>query len=76
MTEYVYANVEGTATVLYAPTGAVELFAGEVWPADDPFVQARKDLFSTTPTVVKSTTGRAAPDPTPLGARARKSRRG
>lgn len=74
MTEYVFANVEGTATVLYAPTGAVELHAGEVWPADDPFVQARKDLFSTVPTVVHSTTGAAAPQPQPLAAPKRRRR--
>lgn len=71
---YVYANVESVATVLYPPTGAVELTRGQVWPADDPFVRARPDLFSSTPLVVESTTGRAAPPPTPVGKRTRPRR--
>lgn len=62
---YVYANFSGT--VLYAPTGAVESNAGDVWFADDPFVKARKDLFSSTPPTVRSTVGREAPAATPLG---------
>lgn len=64
--EYVYANFAGT--VLYAPTGAVEMGVGDVWFADDPFVAARKDLFSSTPPIVRSTAGREAPPATPLGA--------
>ena len=63
--EYVYANFTGT--VLYAPTGAVEINLGDVWFADDRFVAARKDLFSATPPVVRSTLGREAPAATPLG---------
>jgi hypothetical protein len=63
--EYVYANYAGT--VLYAPTGAVEMGIGDVWFADDPFVKARKDLFSSTPPVVRSTAGREAPEVSPLG---------
>jgi hypothetical protein len=73
MNEYVFASMAGT--VLYAPTGSVELNLGDVWYADDPFVKARQDLFSTTPTVVRSTTGKEAPAATPVG-KPRRNRRG
>ena len=71
--ELVYCN-SGPSTVLYGPTGSVEIEYGEPWFADDPFVVARPDLFSSTPPAVRSTTGRPAPDVTPLGvAKPRKS---
>lgn len=35
--------------------GVVRLHAGDAWPADDPFVKARKDLFAEHPTVVRRT---------------------
>lgn len=56
---YVYSNNEGLVLNEIAG-GTVMLRPGEVWMADDPFVEARPDLFSTTPTVVHSTTGRQA----------------
>lgn len=66
---YVYANVdEGGAFVLYQPMGAVQLRRNEVWFADDPFVAFRPDLFSETPVLVSSTTGKLPPEPTPVGA--------
>lgn len=46
----------------------------DVWYADDPFVLARPDLFSTTPVLVHSTDGREprlAPTPLPQKRRAR-----
>jgi hypothetical protein len=70
--EYVYATFAGM--VQYGPTGAVEMNVGDVWYADDPFVVARKDLFSETPVVVRSVVGRPAPAPTPLGGTGRKAR--
>lgn len=70
--EYVYATFGGT--VLYAPTGAVEMVTGDVWFADDPFVTERPDLFSQVPAVVRSTTGRPAPEPVALGVKRRGKR--
>lgn len=68
MSDFVYAAVaDGGQFVLYAPTGSVMLQRGEPWFADDPFVLARPDLFSSTPPVVRSTTGRLAPEPQPVG---------
>lgn len=63
--DYVYANQTGL--VLYAPTGAVDMVTGDIWYADDPFVAFRPDLFSSTPIVVRSTVGKTAPDPQPVG---------
>jgi hypothetical protein len=68
--DYVYASFGGT--VLYAPTGAVEMSVGDVWFADDPFVAERPDLFSQTPPVVRTTVGKDAPAPTALTAKRRK----
>jgi hypothetical protein len=55
---YVYANSDGQA-LNNVQGGSVMLHPGDVWFADDPFVQARPELFSASPTVVHSTTGRA-----------------
>lgn len=73
---YVYANTDGRVANT-ATGGAVMLRPGEVWFADDPFVQSRLDLFSATPTIVHSTTGRqpeAATPVEPVKASAKKSR--
>ena len=62
---YVYANNDGL--VLNEVTGgSVMLRPGEVWFADDPFVQSRRDLFSASPTLVHSTSGRQALPATPV----------
>jgi hypothetical protein len=66
---YVYANSDGLVQN-NASGGSVMLRPGDAWWADDPFVLSRPDLFSATPTVVHSTTGRDAPaatavEPTP-----------
>jgi hypothetical protein len=71
--DYVYAN--NTGEVLYAPTGAVWMNTGDVWHADDPFVAFRPDLFSSTPVVVRSTTGKEEhPPATPVGEPKRRGR--
>lgn len=63
--EYVYSRNDGF--VLNEATGGnVMLRPGEIWWADDPFVVSRPDLFSVTPTIVHSTTGRDALPPTPI----------
>jgi len=67
---YVYAASDGLAQ--WEMGAMVTLHKGEVWPADDPFVKARPDLFSSTPTFVRNTMGVVQPDPTPLSAPARK----
>jgi hypothetical protein len=72
--EYVFAAV--TSDVLYTPVGAVQLNHGDVWFADDPFVAHRSDLFSSTPVVVRSTTGREAPPATAVGTRAPRAAKG
>lgn len=65
--EYVYSSNDGF--VLNEATGGnVMLRPGEVWWADDPFVVSRPDLFSATPTIVHSTTGRDAVPATPVEA--------
>ena len=61
---YVYANTDGRVAN-NASGGNVMLRPGEVWFADDPFVQSRPELFSASPTIVHSTVGR-----TPLPATA------
>lgn len=66
MTDYVYAANDGMVAN-NATGGSVFLRPGDVWFADDPFVQSRPELFSATPTVVHSVDGRHAPDATPLG---------
>lgn len=35
--------------------GRVRLHAGDAWPADDPFVKARGDLFAKDPPIVRRT---------------------
>lgn len=72
--EYVYANSDGMA-LNNATGGNVMLRPGEVWFANDPFVLSRPDLFSASPTVVHSTTGRQVLDATPVEV-AKKARRG
>jgi hypothetical protein len=73
--EIVYANNDGI--VLNEVTGgSVMMRPGEVWFADDPFVQSRRDLFSATPTRVHSTDGRPAPPATPVEAVARPKGKG
>lgn len=62
---YVYANTDGRVAD-NANGGNVMLRPGEVWFADDPFVQSRLDLFSTTPTIVHSTVGRTPAPATPV----------
>lgn len=72
---YVYANNDGL--VLNEVTGGtVMLTPGQVWFADDPFVQSRRDLFSATPTLVHSTSGRQALTPTPVEAPGKKVKAG
>lgn len=65
MSEFVYAT--DTAFVLWAPTGSVQTNHGDAWYADDPFVAANPHLFSTTPTVVRGTVDRPAPEVAPVG---------
>lgn len=65
--EFVFANMDGL--VLNSGAGQVMLHRGDVWFADDPFVQARPELFSETPLFVHSTTGRLTPPATPVGQR-------
>jgi len=62
---YVYANNDGFV-LDEVHGGSVYLRPGEVWFADDPFVQSRRDLFSATPTRVHSTTGREPQSATPV----------
>lgn len=62
--EFVYSANDGL--VRWGDT-RVPLRPNEIWFADDPFVQARPDLFSATPLTVHSTEGRPAPVATPLG---------
>lgn len=52
---YVYAAITGS--VSWNGT-VVRLVEGEVWPAADPFVKQRDDLFRSTPPVVRNTEGR------------------
>lgn len=62
--DYVFALADGVST---APDGAMVTTArGQVWAADDPFVQQRPDIFSTTPPVVYNTTGSQQLDAKPL----------
>lgn len=71
--EFVYANSD--SMVSWGPTGSTVLIRpNQIWFADDPFVLARPDLFSATPLVAHSTTGRLAPDPTPVSAAVRTGR--
>jgi hypothetical protein len=63
--EYVYANNDGMV-LNEASGGTVMMHPGEVWLASDPFVQSRRDLFSSSPTLVHSTTGRLTPPATPM----------
>ena len=64
---YVYANTDGRVANT-ASGGAVMLRPGDVWFADDPFVQSRPELFSASPVVVHSTTGRTPVPATPVEA--------
>lgn len=65
--DYVYSNNEGLV-LNNVNGGSVFMTKGEVWRAADPFVLARPDLFSTTPTVLHSTQGEPQLEPTPLDA--------
>ncbi|HWB37486.1 MAG TPA: hypothetical protein VHA75_15830 [Rugosimonospora sp.] len=67
---FVYAASDGLAQ--WEMGAMVTLHKGETWFADDPFVKARPDLFSSTPTYVRNTMGAEQPTPTPLSAPARK----
>lgn len=68
--DYVYvAAGDPLMIVMWGPVGStITLRLGDTWPADDPFVQARPDLFSAAPTVLQSSDGRPAPEAVPLGA--------
>lgn len=63
---YVYANNDGLVANNVIG-GSVMMRPGDVWFADDPFVLARPELFSATPTVVHSTSGRQSLPATPVG---------
>lgn len=66
--EFVFAANDGQ--VSWGPTGGtVWMRPNDLWWADDPFVVARPDLFSSTPTFVHSTSNRPHPSATPLPAR-------
>lgn len=63
--EFVYSANNGH--VAWGPTGStVHMAPDDIWFADDPFVLARPDLFSSTPQRVHSTQGREALVSTPL----------
>jgi len=62
---YAYANTDGRVANI-ASGGNVMLRPGDVWFADDPFVLSRPELFSSTPTIVHSTTGRQPEPATPV----------
>jgi len=62
--KYVYSVNDGY--VQNPGGGMVPMQPGQVWFADDPFVLSRPDLFSGTPSVVHSTTGRQSEPPTPI----------
>jgi len=66
---YVYANNDGMV-LNEATGGTVMMRPGDVWFDDDPFVRLRRDLFSATPTIVHSTTGRQPVPATPVEASA------
>lgn len=71
--EYVYGASE--MFVQWGGAGQViNVHAGSVWFADDPFVIDRPDLFSATPPIVHSTNGRPQPERTALGAAPAKAR--
>ena len=63
--EFVFANMDGLV-LNSGGSGQVMLHRGDVWFADDPFVQLRPELFSSTPLVAHSTVGRMAPPATPV----------
>jgi hypothetical protein len=65
---YVYSANEGLV-LNEVQGGTVMMRRGEVWRADDPFVLARPDLFSQTPTVLHSTLGLPQLAVTPIGAK-------
>lgn len=65
--EYVYANMDGLV-LNEVSGGRVMLRRGDIWFADDPFAQSRRDLFSATPIIVHSTVGRLAPPATAVPA--------
>ncbi len=52
--DYVYPNC---VTVVRWEGGRVRLNPEQQWPADDPFVKARADLFTTTPLNVAHSAG-------------------
>lgn len=74
---YVYANNDGQV-LNNVQGGSVMLRPGDVWFADDPFVQSRPEFFSASPTVVHSTVGRTPVPATPVESTkvAKKSARG
>jgi len=79
MSTYAYVNAgDPLCLVNWGPGGnAITLRRGDVWDADDEFVQARPDLFSSTPVVLHSSSGEAQQEPTPLAApRRRGGKRG
>lgn len=63
--EYVFAVSEGLV-LNEVDGGTVMMHRGEVWWADDPFVAARPELFSSTPLMVRGTAGQVPPAPTPV----------
>lgn len=73
--EYVYAINENSRVPL--PDGGFrDMKYGEQWFADDPFVQAHPNFFSSTPVLVNSTIGRRPGPVTPLETRRRVRVRG
>lgn len=71
--EFVFSANDGI--VLWGNGSTVKMVPNQIWFADDPFVLARPDLFSSTPLVVHSTVGREAPAKTPLNGKPKKAAR-
>ena len=63
--EFVYSANDGDV-LNNVSGGTIRMRPNDIWFADDPFVLSRPTLFSATPLVVHSTTGREAPPTTPL----------
>lgn len=66
MSDYVYANNSGIVRNPHSGVGSSTMAPNDIWPADDPFVRDRPELFSATPVLVHASEGKQVFAPTPV----------
>ena len=62
----VYSNNSGIVRNPHSGVGSSTMNHNDIWPADDPFVKDRPELFSQTPVLIHASDGNHVLAPTPV----------